>query len=150
MSVAHPALISGPHLGIDADKATLGACLGNNAAASQAAAIVRPEDFALETNRRIAAVIFQMAAADRAVDPLTVATEMNADDGLKAYLHTLTSPSVCPTASNVREYALIVQRNSLRQRLGAGLQNALARLQLPLNASAAVDSRSTSLEGLWR
>jgi hypothetical protein len=148
MSVARPAPAPGPYLGIDAEKATLGACLGNDSAAAQAATVVRPDDFALDRDRRIATAIFRMAAEGRAIDPLTVAIEMKADDELKAYLHTLTSPGVCPAASNVLEYAKFVQRNSLQRQLTLGLQGILANLGQHSPSGSAIEVVKHGLGGL--
>ena len=121
--------ITRPLLGVDAEKATLGACLANKSAATQVAAILAAEDFALETDRAIAAAIFRMAGARRPVDPLTVAIELQADDELKAYLHSLVTPGICPAAVNACEYARVVREASLRRCLIAGLRDTLASLE---------------------
>ncbi len=99
---------------ITAERALLGACLLSADVAAEAVGEVRAEDFERDGHRRLFASIAKLASEGRAIDALTVADAMSANDSQKAYLIELCSAVV--TTANWRGYAEIVADLASRRR----------------------------------
>ena len=66
---------------IDAEKTILGAILLDNAAHAEAAEKLEPDDFSLDSHRRIFLRMSELMNAQRAVDIVTLANELARHEG---------------------------------------------------------------------
>jgi replicative DNA helicase len=127
---------------VDAEKTILGAILLDNAAHAEAAEKLEPEDFSLDSHRRIFQRMSELIDSQRAVDIVTLANELarykevEAVGGV-AYLASLTEG--LPRRPVIEEYIRIVKDKSLLRKLMAICSAAIAR---------AADQGETALEVL--
>ncbi len=127
---------------IDAEKTILGAILLDNTAHSEAAERLEPDDFSLDSHRRIFQRMTDLRDSQRAVDIVTLAEELarykevEAVGGV-AYLASL--PEGLPRRPVIEEYIRIVKDKSLLRRLMSICSAAIAR---------AADQSETALEVL--
>ena len=127
---------------IDAEKTILGAILLDNAAHSEAAEKLEPDDFSLDSHRRIYQRMSDLLNEQRPVDIVTLSNELarfkevEAVGGV-AYLASLTEG--LPRRPVIEEYIRIVKDKSLLRRLMLICSNAIAR---------AADQSETALEVL--
>ena len=103
-----------------AERAVLGAVLGDNTVAAAVAEVLLAEDFSSPAHGQIFAAILALEGSHRPVDHLTLSEELKtrgqlATVGGPAYLMTL--DQVVPLPSSAVEYARIVKDQSVRRRL---------------------------------
>jgi replicative DNA helicase len=115
---------------VDAEKTILGAILLDNAAHSEAAEKIEPDDFSLDSHRRIFLRMSELMDSQRAVDIVTLAAELDRYKereavGGVAYLASLTEG--LPRRPVIEEYIRIVKDKSLLRRLMAICSSAIAR-----------------------
>jgi hypothetical protein len=114
---------------IDAERSILGAILLDNLAYSQTAGLA-PDDFSLDSHRRIYARITEMAEAGTPVDLVTLAEELSRHKQVEAiggsgYLSSLTDG--LPHRSNIGQYVRIVKDKALLRRFIHTSNAAIAR-----------------------
>lgn len=122
MSTAIPKLTgfdSGLPANIDAEKTILGAVLLENSAWDEVVKGLRPDDFSLDSHRRIAMRMHDLRKRDGAVDIVTLAEELGKHKEVEsvggvAYLASLTEG--LPRRPVISEYILIVRDKSLLRR----------------------------------
>ncbi|MFP5209804.1 MAG: replicative DNA helicase [Acidobacteriota bacterium] len=115
---------------LDAEKTILGAILLDNAAHSEAAEILQPDDFSLDSHRRIFLRMSELMDSQRAVDIVTLAEELARNKEVEAvggvaYLASLTEG--LPRRPVIEEYIRIVRDKSLLRKLMAICSAAIAR-----------------------
>jgi replicative DNA helicase len=125
---------------VDAEKTILGAILLDNAAHAEAAEKLEPEDFSLDSHRRIFQRMSELIDAERAVDIVTLANELSRykeveSVGGVAYLASLTEG--LPRRPVIEDYIRIVKDKSLLRKLMGICSAAIAR---------AADQGETALE----
>jgi replicative DNA helicase len=115
---------------IDAEKTILGAILLDNAAHAEASERLEPDDFSLDSHRRIYQRMTELINSERAVDIVTLANELarykevEAVGGV-AYLASLTEG--LPRRPVIEEYIRIVKDKSLLRKLMLICSAAIAR-----------------------
>src|ERR1700678_3052742 len=127
---------------IDAEKTILGAILLENAAHAEAAEFLKPEDFSLDSHRRIFLRMSELMDSGRTVDIVTISNELSRykeveSVGGVAYLAGLTEG--LPRKPVIEEYIRIVKDKSLLRRLMIICSSAIAR---------AAEQRETALDVL--
>jgi replicative DNA helicase len=115
---------------IDAEKTILGAILLDNMAHAEAAEKLEPEDFSLDSHRRIYLRMSELIDSQRAVDIVTLANELSRfkeveSVGGVAYLASLTEG--LPRRPVIEEYIRIVKDKSLLRKLMGICSLAIAR-----------------------
>ena len=115
---------------IDAEKTILGAILLDNAAHAEAAEVLKPDDFSLDSHRRIYLRMSELTDTGRAVDIVTLANELARykeveSVGGVAYLASLTEG--LPRRPVIEDYIRIVKDKSLLRRLMGICSAAIAR-----------------------
>lgn len=125
---------------IDAERTILGAVLLDNRAFDEASEKLEPDDFAVDSHRRIFLRISGLIGADKAVDIVTLSNELSRQKELEivggvAYLASLTEG--LPLRPVIEDYVSIVKDKSLLRRLMLVSSNAIARAQD--QSEAAVD-----------
>lgn len=105
---------------IDAERSILGAVLLENHSYNEAAEKLRPDDFALDSHRRIFGRMAELIDAGRAVDIVTLAEELAKRKEVEAvggvaYLASLTEG--LPRRISIEEYVRIVKDKSLLRQL---------------------------------
>src|SRR5580704_5220210 len=123
-------LETGMPANVEAEKTILGAILLDNAAHSEAAEKLEPEDFSLDSHRRIFLRMSELMNAQRAVDIVTLSNEMSRFKEIEAvggvaYLASLTEG--LPRRPVIEEYIRIVKDKSLLRRLMGICSAAIAR-----------------------
>jgi replicative DNA helicase len=127
---------------IDAEKTILGAILLDNSAHSEAAEKIEPDDFSLDSHRRIFLRMTELMNEQRAVDIVTLAHELSRNKEIEAvggvaYLASLTEG--LPIRPVIEDYIRIVKDKSLLRKLMLICSSAIAR---------AADQSETALEVL--
>ncbi len=135
-----PGLDQGLPANIDAEKTILGAILLDNAAHSEAAEKLEPDDFSLDSHRRIFLRMSELMNEQRAVDIVTLSHELQRYKEIEAvggvaYLASLTEG--LPFRPVIEEYIRIVKDKSLLRKLMSICSLAIAR---------AADQSETALE----
>src|SRR3974390_1711635 len=135
-------LDSGLAANVDAEKTILGAILLDNAAHSEAAEKLEPDDFSLDSHKRIYQRMSDLLAEQRPVDIVTLSNELAKFKEIEAvggvaYLASLTEG--LPRRPVIEEYIKIVKDKSLLRRLMMICSAAIAR---------AADQSETALEVL--
>ena len=123
------ALDAGLPANVDAERTILGAILLDNAAHSEAAEKLSPDDFSLDSHRRIFLRMSEIIDAHRAVDIVTLAAELELYKereavGGVAYIASLTEG--LPRRPVIEEYIRIVKNKSTARRLMAICSTAIA------------------------
>jgi replicative DNA helicase len=136
------ALDAGLPANIDAEKTILGAILLDNAAHSEAAERLEPDDFSLDSHKRIFLRMSELMNEQRAVDIVTLANELARAKEIEsvggvAYLASLTEG--LPMRPVIEDYIRIVKDKSLLRKLMLICSAAIAR---------AADQSETALEVL--
>ncbi len=108
-----------PH-NLDAERSVLGAILLDNHALNAAVELLRPEDFFLEQHRRLFHRMVALAEQHHAIDPVTLAEELERHGELQAaggaaYLAQLMEG--VPRTTHVEHYARIVKEKALLRNL---------------------------------
>ncbi len=125
---------------IDAEKTILGAILLDNAAHSEAAERLEPDDFSLDSHKRIFVRMSELMNEQRAVDIVTLSNELARAKEIEAvggvaYLASLTEG--LPIRPVIEDYIRIVKDKSLLRKLMLICSAAIAR---------AADQSETALE----
>jgi replicative DNA helicase len=141
-TLPNPTFDAGLPANLDAEKTILGAILLDNAAYAEAAEKLDSEDFSLDSHRRIYLRMTELMNAQRAVDIVTLAAELDRYKeretiGGVAYLASLTEG--LPRRPVIEEYIRIVKDKSLLRKLMLICSAAIAR---------AADQGETALEVL--
>ena len=115
---------------IDAEKTILGAVMLDNAAFSEAAEKLTPEDFSLDSHRRIFLRMNELIDAQRTVDIVTLPIELAKHKEVEAvggvaYLASLTEG--LPRRPVIEDYIRIVKDKSLLRRLMGICSSAIAK-----------------------
>ena len=115
---------------VDAEKTILGAILIENAFHSEAAEKLEPDDFSLDSHRRIFQRMGDLLAEQRPIDIVTLSNELARNKefesvGGVAYLASLTEG--LPRRPVIEEYVKIVKDKSLLRRLMLICSQAIAR-----------------------
>ncbi len=123
-------LDTGMPANVDAEKTILGAILLDNAAHSEAAEKLEPDDFSLDSHRRIFLRMTELMDLQRAVDIVTLANELSRykeveSVGGVAYLASLTEG--LPRRPVIEDYIRIVKDKSLLRKLMGICSMAIAR-----------------------
>src|ERR1700742_2742169 len=105
---------------VEAERSILGAILLDNHAYNEAAEKLRPEDFSLDSHRRIYSRMAELVDARRAVDIVTLAEELGKRKEVEAvggvaYLASLTEG--LPRRPSIEEYVRIVKDKSLSRQV---------------------------------
>jgi len=129
-AIPNPTLETGLPANVDAEKTILGAILLDNAAHSEDAEKLEPDDFSLDSHRRIYLRMSELIDAQRAVDIVTLANELARykeveSVGGVAYLASLTEG--LPRRPVIEEYIRIVKDKSLLRKLMLICSSAIAR-----------------------
>jgi replicative DNA helicase len=108
-----------PH-NLDAERSVLGAILLDNHALNAAVELLRPEDFFLEQHRRLFHRMVTLAEQHQAIDPVTLAEELERHGELQAvggaaYLAQLMEG--VPRTTHVEHYARIVKEKAMLRNL---------------------------------
>jgi replicative DNA helicase len=130
---------------VDAERTILGAILLDNQAHSEAAEKLTPDDFSLDSHRRIYMRMSELIDGQRPVDIVTLAAELDRykereSVGGVAYLASLTEG--LPRRPVIAEYVRIVKDKSILRRLMAICAAAIAR------ADDQSDDAITVLDGI--
>lgn len=104
----------------DAERSVLGACLLDREAYYTAALNLRPDDFALDSNRRIFRSMLALDSEDAPIDLVTVAEQLRATKEVEviggiAYLSSLTEGM--PVGANVEHYCKLVNGEAKRRQI---------------------------------
>jgi replicative DNA helicase len=115
---------------IDAEKTILGAILLDNAAHAEAAEALKPDDFSLDSHRRIFLRMSELIDTGRAVDIVTLSNELSRYKEVEAvggvaYLASLTEG--LPRRPVIEDYIRIVKDKSLLRRLMGICSAAIAK-----------------------
>jgi replicative DNA helicase len=129
-AVPNLTLDAGLPANVDAEKTILGAILLDNAAHSEAAEKLTPDDFSLDSHRRIYLRMCELMDSQRAVDIVTLSHELQRFKEIEAvggvaYLASLTEG--LPRRPVIEEYIRIVKEKSLFRKLMAICSMAIAR-----------------------
>jgi replicative DNA helicase len=114
---------------IDAEKTILGAILLDNAAHAEAAEKLVPDDFSLDSHRKIFQRMGELIDAQRAVDIVTLSAELGRYKEVEAvggvaYLASLTEG--LPRRPVIEEYIRLVKDSAMRRRMMAICAKAIA------------------------
>ena len=109
-----------PPQNIEAEQMVLGAVLIENDSINKIVEILVPEDFYKDAHRRIFSVMLDMFESGEAIDLVTLSDKLRGTKGLEtvgdaSYLSLLVS--MVPTASNIKNHALIIREKSVLRRL---------------------------------
>src|SRR5574340_122608 len=115
---------------IEAERSILGAILLDSFAYNQAAEALQPDDFSLDSHRRIYAGMRELAESNRAIDLITLAEELSRHKEVEAvggvaYLSSLTDG--LPHRPNIEHYVQIVKDKALLRGLIHAANAAIAR-----------------------
>ena len=120
MATRESTLVKGLPSNVDAERSVLGAILLDNSAYNQAAALLAPDDFLLDSHRRIFLRIMELADRSRPIDLVTLSEDLMRNNELEAvggaaYISSLTDG--LPRLANIEHYAKIVKDKALLRRL---------------------------------
>jgi replicative DNA helicase len=115
---------------VDAEKTILGAILLDNAAHAEAAEVLKPDDFSLDSHRRIFLRMSELIDTGRTVDIVTLSHELSRYKEVEAvggvaYLASLTEG--LPRRPVIEDYIRIVKDKSLLRRLMGICSAAIAK-----------------------
>ena len=101
---------------LEAERSILGAILLDNACFMQAAELLKPDDFSLDSHRRIYGHICNLGNTHRAIDFVTLTEELGRNSELEAiggvaYLTSLTDG--LPRVENIEQYIRIMREKSI-------------------------------------
>jgi replicative DNA helicase len=115
---------------VEAERSILGAILLDNLSYNQAAEHLRPEDFSLDSHRRIYARMIDLAESSRPIDIITLVDELNRNKELQAigdmaYVSSLLDG--VPDRPSIEHYVKIVRDKALLRGLIHAANAAIAR-----------------------
>lgn len=112
------------------EAALLGACLLNHKAALIAGDYVTASDFYAPKHQIIWDAIIGIMASGADPDPVSVAAALgNRVEEAGGQTYVLTLPSLCPSVSNVRQYAQAIRGAATDRRVRAEINDALGKLE---------------------
>jgi hypothetical protein len=120
VAVCTPSSVPLPPVSVEAERSILGAILLDNVCYTQAASLIRPDDFSLDSHRRIYQHTRALAETGRPIDYVTLTEELARNKELDAiggvaYLTSLTDG--LPRIQNIEHYVRIVHEKAMRRRL---------------------------------
>jgi replicative DNA helicase len=120
MATRESTLVKGLPSNADAERSVLGAILLDNAAYNQAAAVLTPDDFFLDSHRRLFGRMMELADRSHPIDLVTLCEDLMRNNELEAvggaaYISSLTDG--LPRFANIEHYAKIVKDKALLRRL---------------------------------
>jgi len=120
MATRESTLVKGLPSNVDAERSVLGAILLDNTAYNQAASHLTPDDFFLDSHRRLFTRIMGLADRSRPIDLVTLCEDLMQNSELEAvggagYISSLTDG--LPRYANIEHYAKIVKDKALLRRL---------------------------------
>jgi replicative DNA helicase len=115
---------------LDAERSILGAILLDNTAYNEAAESLKPDDFSLDSHRRIFARMMDLMETGRPIDIITITEELSKKKEVEAvggvaYLSSLTDG--VPARPSIEQYVKIVKDKALLRGLIHACTNAIAR-----------------------
>src|SRR5436305_8593654 len=130
MAISDYALASSLPVNVEAERSILGAILLDNFAYNQAAEHLRPEDFSLDSHRRIYSRMMDLAESARPIDIITLVEEFDRHKELEAigdvgYISGLVDG--VPDRPSIEHYIKIVRDKSLLRGLIHTANSAIAR-----------------------
>src|SRR5436853_7167118 len=123
-------LVSSLPANVEAERSILGAILLDNLSYNQAAEHLRPEDFSLDSHRRIYARMIDLAESSRPIDIITLVEELGRHKELQAigdmaYVSSLLDG--VPDRPSIEHYVKIVRDKALLRGLIHAANAAIAR-----------------------
>ena len=120
MATRDSTLVKGLPSNVDAERSVLGAILLDNAAYNQAASHLSPDDFFLDSHRRLFTRIMGLADRSRPIDLVTLCEDLMQNSELESvggatYISSLTDG--LPRFANIEHYAKIVKDKAMLRRL---------------------------------
>ena len=120
MATRDSSRVKGLPSNVDAERSVLGAILLDNSAYNQAAPLLKPDDFYLDSHRRLFRRMIDLAERSCPIDIVTLAEELMRNNELEAiggafYVSSLTDGM--PRLSNIEHYVRIVRDKGLLRRL---------------------------------
>ena len=120
MAVIESTQVKGLPCNVEAERSVLGAILLDNSAYNQAASVLTPDDFYLDSHRRIYQRITDLSDSTKPTDLVTLSEELMRNNELEAvggaaYVSSLTDGM--PRLSNIEHYAKIVKDKALLRKL---------------------------------
>ena len=134
---------------VDAEKTILGAILLDNGVCNEAAEFLRPEDFYLDSHRRIFISMLALSENGRAIDIITLTDELARKKeaeavGGVAYISSLIDG--VPHQPSVAQYVRIVKDKGLLRKLIHASNNAITRaLEQSETAEEIIDAAETNI-----
>jgi replicative DNA helicase len=115
---------------LDAERSILGAVLLDNTAYNEAAESLKPDDFSLDSHRRIFARMMDLMETGRPIDIITITEELSKKKEVEAvggvaYLSSLTDG--VPARPSIEQYVKIVKDKALLRGLIHACTSAIAR-----------------------
>jgi len=115
---------------VEAERSILGAILLDNLAYNQAAEHLKPEDFSLDSHRRIYTRMVDLAEASRPIDVVTLPEELSRHKELEAigdYAYIASLTDGVPDRPSIEHYVKIVRDKALLRGLISAANAAIAR-----------------------
>ena len=134
---------------VDAERSILGAILLDNFAYNQAAEALRPDDFSLDSHRRIYSRMMELSETNRPIDLITLTEELGRHKEVEAvggvaYITSLTDG--VPRRPNIEHYVRIVKDKAMLRGLIHAANGAIARaLEQADTADEVLDAAETSI-----
>ncbi|HEV2022322.1 MAG TPA: replicative DNA helicase [Terriglobales bacterium] len=134
---------------LDAERSILGAILLDNFAYNQAAESLRPDDFSLDSHRRIYSRMMELSETSRPIDLITLTEELGRHKEVEsvggvAYITSLTDG--VPRRPNIEHYVRIVKDKAMLRGLIHAANGAIARaLEQSETADEVLDATETSI-----
>jgi len=134
---------------VDAERSILGAILLDNFAYNQAAESLRPDDFSLDSHRRIYSRMVELSETSRPIDLITLTEELGRHKEVEAvggvaYITSLTDG--VPRRPNIEHYVRIVKDKAMLRGLIHAANGAIARaLEQTDTADEVLDAAETSI-----
>ncbi len=134
---------------LDAERSILGAILLDNFAYNQAAESLRPDDFSLDSHRRIYSRMVELSETSRPIDLITLTEELGRHKEVEAvggvaYITSLTDG--VPRRPNIEHYVRIVKDKAMLRGLIHAANGAIARaLEQSETADEVLDAAETSI-----
>lgn len=139
-----------PPQNLDAEYSVIGGILVENSAIVQALEILRPEDFYLESHRKIFRAMVELSERNEPTDLITLSDLLKVRGELDSAGGAASLAALAeqvPTAANIAHYARIVkqysQRRTLISMLSEGIEEAYSAIEDPV--SAVVSDLTSSL-----
>ena len=147
MATTYPTVEGILPVNIEAERSILGAILLDNFCYTQAAALLKKEDFSLDAHRRVYGHVVGLAESGRPIDYVTLTEELSRTKELEAiggvaYLTSLTDG--LPRVQNIEHYIKIVRDKALLRGVidtaNQAIQSAVAQTEPAEEVLAAVES----------